>query len=92
MPKVIITAQVKDPALWEAGFRKHMLNTFQNYSLKNQIDFTVDGNDSVICGEAEDMDVFQKGMASQATADAMVAHGVKLETAKVYVLDKVLKF
>jgi hypothetical protein len=91
LPRVIITAQVKDPVKWEEGFRKHMSTFFQNYSIKDQIDFTVDGNESVICAEVGDMDVFQKGMASQATADAMDAHGVKRETAKVYVLDKGIK-
>jgi len=65
-----------------------MSSTFQNYSIKDHIEFTVDGNESVVCAEVDDMDLFQKGMASQATADAMEAHGVKRETAKVYVLDK----
>ena len=90
MPKVILIAQVNDPVKWEAGFRTHA-ELFRGYSMKNHVDFTTSGNDSIICMEIEDMDVFQKAMDSQATADAMALDGVKRETVKMYVLDKRLE-
>ena len=90
MPKVIITAQVQDGVKWEAGFRSHM-ETFRNYSIKAPIAVAINGNEVVICMEPEDMDTFNRAMESKETADAMAHDGVKRETVKVHMLDKVME-
>lgn len=90
MPKVITIAQVNDAAKWEAAFRTHV-ELFRQYSVKNHVDFTTNGNEIIVCMEPEDLGVFKSAMASQATLDAMAADGVKVETVKSYVLDKVME-
>ena len=90
MPKVILTAQVQDGVKWEAGFRSHM-QTFRNYSITAPIAFAINGNEVVICMEPEDMDTFNRAMDSKETADAMAYDGVKRETVKIHVLDKVME-
>jgi len=90
LPKVITVAQVNDAVKWEAAFRTHV-ELFRKYSVKNQVDFTTNGNEIVVCMEPEDLGVFKAAMASQDTADPMAKDGVKIETVKSYVLDKVME-
>jgi hypothetical protein len=86
----MMTAEVSDPVKWEAGFRTHG-DLFRAYELSAPIRFTTAGNEVAICMEPENLEAFQKSMASQETADAMAFDGVKRETVKVFVLDKELK-
>jgi hypothetical protein len=87
MPKVIAIAEVEDGAKWEAGFRTHG-DLFRSQSISKPISFAVEGNQVVICFEPEDLDAYQKGLESPATAEAMAFDGVKRETAKFFVLDE----
>ena len=54
MPKVITIAQVSDAAKWEAAFRTHV-ELFRQYSVKNHVDFTTNGNEIIVCMEPEDL-------------------------------------
>lgn len=88
MPKVIVTAQVKDPTKWEKGFRTHG-DLFRSQTVNTPINFaTIDGNQVAVCLEPSDLTKFMEIMDSPATTDAMDVDGVKRETVKVFVLDK----
>jgi len=87
MPTVVITAQVKDAAKWEASFRTHG-DIFRSYSIRKPIRLTTSGNDVVICMEPEDIGAFTASLESPETIGAMEADGVMRETVKVSVLDR----
>ncbi len=86
MPKIIITAKIEDPVAWEEGFRTHG-DLFKSQTISN-IDFAVDEDGVVCCFDAADLDTYMDILNSDATAEAMVADGVKRETVKVFVLDR----
>ena len=90
MPKVIVTAQVQDPAKWEAGFRTHG-ELFRKYTLHSPVNFSIAGNEVTICMEPENLTSFKQAMESPATVEAMTFDGVKRETVKTIVLDKEMK-
>lgn len=88
MPKIIVTAEVKDPVEWEKGLRSHG-DLFRSQTVTKPINFgTGEGHQVAICVEPDDFDTFMKIFESPATADAMVADGVKRETVRVFVLDE----
>ena len=91
MPKVVVTAQIEDPAAWEKGFRTHA-DLFRSQTVTKPIHFTViDGNQAAVCFEPDNVETYLKILDSPATAEAMKVDGVKRETVKVYVLDKELE-
>ena len=67
------------------------MQTFRNYSITAPIAFAISGNEVAICMEPEDLDTFNRAMDSKETADAMAYDGVKRETVKIHVLDKVME-
>ena len=87
MPSVIITAQVEDSADWEKGFRTHG-GLFNDYTA-TAIHFTAtDENEIAILWELDDLDKFLALVESPETIEAMEFDGVKRETVKTFVLDK----
>jgi len=87
MPRVIITAQVEDSADWEKGFRTHG-GLFNDYTA-TAIHFTAtDENEVAILWELDDLDKFLALVESSETIEAMEFDGVKRETVKAFVLDK----
>ena len=90
MPKIVLTCQVQDPVKWEAGFRTHG-DVFRTYNLQAPVNFSVTGNEVVLCMEPADLGAFKKAMESPVTAEAMAFDGVKRETVKMFVLDKEVK-
>ena len=91
MPKVVITAEVEDPAKWEAGFRTHG-DLFRSQTVTKPIDIAIiQGNHVAVCMEPDDLGTFMKVMDSPATADAMAFDGVKRETVKIFVLDRTFR-
>jgi hypothetical protein len=89
MPKVILTAQVEDAAKWEAGFKTHGV-VFQSYGLQAPVEYVVNGKEIAILMQPKDLDAFKKAMETKETADAMAFDGVKRDTVKMFVLDKIL--
>lgn len=90
MSRVIITAQVKDSANWENGFRSHA-GLFNDYTA-TAIQFTAtDDNEVAILWEVVNQDRFLELLDAPETAEAMAQDGVIGETVKVYVLDKEFK-
>ena len=90
MPKVVVIAQIKDPAKWEAGFRTHG-EVFKTYGLEAPVHFTVAGNEIAICFEPRDVGAFMNVIQQPATIAAMEFDGVLRDTVKPYVLDKEFK-
>ncbi len=89
MPRIIITAQVEDAANWEKGFRTHG-DLFREQTT-TAVNFTVtNDNEVAVHFEADNLDKYMELLESPATAEAMALDGVKRETVKVFVLDKVL--
>ena len=89
MPRVLVTAEVEDLARWEKGFRTHG-DLFKQMGVSTMEFGTAEGNRVAVCGETSDLEAFMKIFNSPATAAAMANDGVKRETARVVVLDKVL--
>jgi len=87
MPKIIITAEVQDPAKWEAGFRSHG-EVFRSYSVNAPISYTTDGNRVAVCMEVASVETMKQQMSLPATAEAMATDGLKRETFKMFVLDR----
>ena len=88
MPKLVVTAQVEDAAKWEAGFRAHG-DLFRSQTVTAPIGIAInEGNEIAVCFAPDNLDTFMEVFNAPATAEAMVADGVKRETVKVYVLDK----
>ena len=87
MADVIITAQVKDAAKWEEGFRTHG-GLFTEYTATAIHFGTTDENEVAIHWAVDDVDKFLGLLDSEETKQAMVADGVNQETVKVFVLDK----
>ncbi len=89
MPKVVVTAQVKDVVEWEAGFRTHGDLFRSTYTFTSHIGIAInEGNEIAVCFEPADVATAVEAIRSPATAEAMTVDGVKKETVKVYVFDK----
>jgi hypothetical protein len=87
MPRIVITAQVKDSAQWEKGFRTHGA-LFKKFTATAIHFTTTDDNEVVIHWEVKDLDKYMQLIESPETEKAMAFDGVKRETVKVFVLDK----
>ena len=91
MPRVIFTAQVKDSAKWEKGYRTHG-ELLKSMTMPVAYFTATKENELAIYVEPEDLTKFFEVFRSPATAEAMAFDGVKRETVKVYVLDKEFRF
>lgn len=91
MPRVIVTARVKDAAKWEAGFRTHgallrsMTSTVTYYTMS-------EGNEVALYAEPADLDKYFEVLESEATAQAMAFDGVIRESVKIFVLEKEFRY
>jgi hypothetical protein len=89
MPRVLVTAEVDDLQKWEKGFRTHG-DLFRQMGVSHMEYGTTEGNRIAVCGETGNLDAYMKVFNSQATADAMAVDGVKRQTVRLFVLDKVV--
>ena len=89
MPRIVVTAEVENGATWEQNFRTHS-DLFRDQTVSEAIQFAVQGNDVTITFEPSDLDKWTEIMESDRTAQAMAQDGVKRETVKIVVLDKLL--
>lgn len=87
MPKIILTADVKNGKKWEKAYRTHS-DLFKAAGI-GTVDYTVDDDDHVVmCTEVDDVKAYMEFVKAESTQDAMKNDGVKRKTVKVYVLDK----
>jgi len=91
MPRVLITAQVEDSAKWEAGFRTHSELLGSMSQSVTYFSATAD-NEVALYSEPDDLEQYMRVLESPDTAAAMAVDGVKRDTVKVYVLDKVFTY
>lgn len=89
MFRAIITAQVKNSANWEIGFRKHS-GLFNKYTATAIYFAATSDNEVAILWEVANLDAFLTQLDSPETAEAMAYDGVDRDTVKVYLLDKEL--
>jgi hypothetical protein len=89
MSRIIITAQVEDATNWENGFRTHG-ELFNDYTATAIQFTTTDENEVAILWEVSDVNTFLEQLDAPETAEAMATDGVKPDTVKVFILDKVL--
>ena len=90
MPKVVVTAEVNNLDTWEKGFRTHG-DLFKQMAVSSMEYAMGDGNRIAVCGDTANLEAYMNVLNSPATAEAMAFDGVKRETVRVFVLDKVLK-
>jgi hypothetical protein len=92
MTKIIVTASVKDPEAWEAGFRSMgaLLNTM--YVSPINFGMRAEDNSFAYMAEVKDADQFLSMMNSEKTKNAQKENGVIEGTVRFYVQDKVCEF
>jgi hypothetical protein len=87
VPKIILTANVKDGKTWEKAYRSHA-DLFRAAGI-GTVQYTVDDDDHVVmCTEVDDVKAYMDFVKADSTQAAMKNDGVKRKTVKVYVLDK----
>lgn len=90
MPTVIVTAQCENSAKWEEGFRTHG-GLFRDMTVTN-IQFTAtDENEIAIRFDVDNLDTYFELFEQPITAESMKIDGVKRDTVKVFVLDKMFE-
>ena len=88
MVRVVVTCQVEDSVKWESAFRTHG-ELFRSQTVTAPIGIAInDGNNVAVCFEPQDLGTFLEVMEAPESAEAMAADGVKVETLKVFVMDK----
>ena len=92
MTKIVVTANVKDPKAWEAGFRSmgDLLNTI--YVSPINLGIRTEDNSFAYMAEVKDVDQFLSMMKSEKAKNAQKQKGVIEGTVRFYVLDKVCEF
>ena len=88
MVRVVVTCQVEDSVKWESTFRTHG-ELFRSQTVTAPIGIAInDGNDVAVCFEPQDLGTFFEVLEAPESVEAMAADGVKVETLKVFVMDK----
>lgn len=91
MPKILVTAQCKDQAQWEAGFRTHAEFFRTAYGISGPVSYGMAEDNFVgTCFDTEDVATFMSAIALPETAEAMEGDGLVRDTVKVFVLDRQL--
>ena len=89
MPKIVVTADVEDIEKWEKGFRTRG-ELFKKQTVTTPIHYAETGKNQVaVLFEPDDLETYLQILDSPATAEAMDFDGIKRETVKAIVLDKV---
>jgi hypothetical protein len=88
MAKLLVTAQVNDPAQWEKSFRTHG-EMFKSSGVKSPaLIGTNENNEVAVLQEVDDPGAAMEDLNTQEYIQAMEADGVKRDTVKIFVLDK----
>jgi len=91
MHRIVLTAQVEEPVEWEKRFRTHG-DLFR--SMGTNVTYFGVGDDNVVAIyiEVPDLKRYFELLQSEDTVDAMKSDRVLRDTAKVFVLDKELRY
>lgn len=90
---VVVVFQVEDLSKWEEGFRTRA-ELFRSRPVVSPYRYAMNAetNEVAVSGEVTDFDVFMQELESPQNAEAMVADGIKMDTVKLFVLDKEFHF
>ncbi len=92
MPKLLVTAEVKDRAAWEKSFRTHG-DLFRGFGFKSPVSLgTNEKNEVAVVLSVDDGKAAMATLSSPENVKAMAADGVKSETVKALILDKEFSF
>jgi hypothetical protein len=93
MSRIVLTAKVKDAVKWEEGYRSHAPLIREFLGVTKPIHFSANSETNEICISAvpDDLEKYLELVQSPEIAEAMEKNGVIRETAKLYILDKVLE-
>ena len=92
MAKLLVTAEVNDPAQWEKGFRTHG-ELFKSFGVKSPTLFGKNENNEVaVLQDVDDPGAAVEALNSPENIQAMGADGVKRDTVKAFILDKEFSF
>ena len=90
MTKIILTAEVEDTAAWEKAFRTHA-DLFRSMGHASVYEYSIGANSTVaVCVDVSDTQAFLTSLESAENVAAMANDGVKLDSVKVFVVDKAL--
>jgi hypothetical protein len=93
MTKVVLTAQVKDVDAWEKAFRSHGEMFRSQGEMTSPVLYSKGANNEVVlCSEVPDASTYKQLVSSPETVAAMEQDGVRVDTVKLYVLDRDFKF
>ena len=87
MPRILITAEVEDPVIWEQNFRTHG-DLFRAQTC-TQMEYSINGHEVAVLASPQDFDAFMALFEAPDTAEAMQTDGVKRDTVKVFIVDNV---
>lgn len=92
MTKVIVTANVKDPEVWEAGFRSMgaLLSTI--FVSPIHLGIRTGDNSFAYMAEVKDVDQFKTMMNSERVSQVQKENGVIDGTVRYFVLDRPVEF
>jgi uncharacterized protein (DUF736 family) len=89
---VLITATVEDAAAWEASFRTHGELFASQGAISPILLGVAEGNVVAVYEKTADLQKLLANLESEDTSKAMKADGVKTDTVRIVVLDKVFTF
>lgn len=94
MPRIMLTAEVRDPTGWEERFRSHgeLFRSLWDGSFPDVHFATTEENEVVMYMEVDDLDAYFAMQETPEIAEAMKQDGVNRDTVKIYVLDKTASF
>ena len=92
MTKVIVTAKVKDPEAWEAGFRSMGATLSNIFVSPIHLGMRTDDNSFAYVAEVKDLEQFLSAINSERIQKVQKDNGVIDGTVRYYVLDKLVEF
>ena len=92
MVKVIVTAKVKDTAVWEAGFRSMSAVLSAVYISPISLGLNTEDSSFAYVAEVKDLDKYLATINSERIQKVQEENGVIEGTVRYYVLDKPVEF
>lgn len=94
MPRVVLTAEIEDPSVWEERFRSHgdLFRGLWEGDFPDVHFATTEGNEVVMYMEVDDLDAYWAMQETPEIAEAMEEDGVNRDTVRIHVLDKTASF
>lgn len=94
MPRIVMTAMVEDATVWEERYRSHgeVFKKIWPGPVPDVHFTTTEANEVAMCADVDDVEGYFAMLEGPEIAEAMAHDGVRRDTVKVYVLDKIASF